>query len=88
MPDGSLAPDLSQRKGSFEDTFLFEKGKETEPFTLNYVMPVPGAPGPNNTKQGEYYGFVIGLYYDKTLQDVRSEPTDLSTRMALPQEIE
>jgi hypothetical protein len=88
MPDGSLVPDLGQRRGSFEDTFLFSGGKESEAFTVTYVMPVPGTPGPNNTTQGEYYGFVIGLYYDKTLQDVRSEPSDLCTRMALPQEIE
>jgi hypothetical protein len=88
MPDGSLAPDLGQRKGAFEDTFLFMNEKESEAFTVTYVMPIPGTPGPNNTTQGEYYGFVIGLYYDKTLQDVRSEPSDLCTRMALPQEIE
>lgn len=88
MPDGSLMPDLGQRKGSFEDTFLFADDKENEAFTVTYIMPIPGAPGPNNTKQGEYYGFVIGLYYDKTLQDVRSEPSDLCIRMALPQEIE
>jgi len=88
MPDGSLAPDLGQRKGSFDDTFLFWGGKATEAFSVDYVMPVPGTPGPNNTTQGEYYGFVIGLYYDKVLQDVRSEPADLSSRMALPREIE
>jgi hypothetical protein len=88
MPDGSLVPDLNQRKGSFEDTFLFWGDKLSEAFTVDYVMPIPGTPGPNNTTQGEYYGFVIGLYYDKTLQDVRSEPSDLCTRMALPQEIE
>ncbi len=88
MPDGSLVPDLSQRKGSFDDTFLFWEGKVSEAFNVDYVMPIPGTPGPNNTTQGEYYGFVIGLYYDKTLQDVRSEPSDLCTRMALPQEIE
>ena len=88
MPDGSLVPDLGQRKGSFDDTFLFWGGKATEAFSVDYVMPVPGTPGPNNTTQGEYYGFVIGLYYDKVLQDVRSEPADLSSRMALPREIE
>jgi len=88
MPDGSLVPDLGQRKGSFDDTFLFWGGKSTEAFGVDYVMPVPGTPGPNNTTQGEYYGFVIGLYYDKVLQDVRSEPADLSSRMALPREIE
>jgi len=88
MPDGSLAPDLGQRKGSFDDTFLFWGGKSTEAFGVDYVMPVPGTPGPNDTTQGEYYGFVIGLYYDKVLQDVRSEPADLSSRMALPREIE
>jgi hypothetical protein len=88
MPDGSLVPDLGQRKGSFDDTFLFWEGKTTEAFGVDYVMPVPGTPGPNSTTQGEYYGFVIGLYYDKVLQDVRSEPTDLSSRMALPREIE
>jgi hypothetical protein len=88
MPDGSLVPDLGQRKGSFEDSFLFSGGKAGEPFSVTYVMPVPGSHGPNGNTQGQYYGFVIGLYYDKTLQDVRSEPSDLCTRMALPQEIE
>jgi tetratricopeptide (TPR) repeat protein len=88
MPDGSLVPDLGQRKGSFDDTFLFWGGKTSEAFAVDYVMPVPGTPGPNNTIQGKYYGFVIGIYYDKVLQDVRSEPSDLSARMALPREIE
>jgi len=88
MPDGSLVPDLGQRKGSFDDTFLFWGDKTREAFGVDYIMPVPGTPGPNNTIQGEYYGFVIGIYYDKILQDVRSEPTDLSSRMALPREIE
>ncbi len=87
MPDGSLVPDLGQHKGSFEDSFLFSGGKPSESFSVNYVMPVPGTPG-NGATQGQYYGFVIGLYYDKTLQDVRSEPSDLCTRMALPQQIE
>jgi tetratricopeptide (TPR) repeat protein len=88
MPDGNLVPDLGQRKGSFDDTFLFWGNKTHEPFGVNYIMPVPGTPGPNNSTQGEYYGFVIGIYYDKVLQDVRSEPTDLSSRMALPRDIE
>jgi hypothetical protein len=88
MPDGSLVPDLGQRKGSFDDTFLFWGDKTSEAFGVDYVMPLPGTPGPNNTTQGKYYGFVIGLYYDKVLQDVRSEPSDLSSRMALPREIE
>jgi hypothetical protein len=88
MPDGSLVPDLGQRKGSFDDTFLFWGDKTSEAFGVDYVIPVPGTPGPNNTTQGEYYGFVIGIYYDKVLQDVRSEPSDLSSRMALPRDIE
>jgi hypothetical protein len=88
MPDGSLVPDLGQRKGAFDDTFLFWGDKTTESFGVDYIMPVPGTPGPNNTTQGKYYGFVIGLYYDKILQDVRAEPSDLSSRMPLPQEIE
>jgi hypothetical protein len=88
MPDGSLVPDLGQRKGRFDDTFLFWGDKLDEPFGVDYVMPIPGTPGPNNTTQGKYYGFVIGIYYDKVLQDVRSEPTDLSGRMPLPREIE
>jgi len=88
MPDGSLVPDLGQRKGSFDDTFLFWSDKTREAFGVDYVMPVPGTPGPNNTTQGEYYGFVIGIYYDKVLQDARSEPSDLSSRMALPRDIE
>jgi len=88
MPDGSLVPDLGQRKGSFDDTFLFWGGKTSEAFGVDYVIPIPGTPGPDGKPQGKYYGFVIGLYYDKVLQDVRSEPTDLSARMALPREIE
>ncbi len=88
MPDGSLAPDLGQHKGSFDDTFLFWGGKESESFGVDYIMPIPGTPGPSNTTQGDYYGFVIGIYYDKVLQDVRSEPSDLANRMSLPQEIE
>jgi len=88
MPDGSLVPDLGQRKGSFDDTFLFWGDKKSEAFGVDYVMPIPGSPGPNDTTQGKYYGFVIGLYYNKVLQDVRSEPSDLSSRMALPRDIE
>ena len=88
MADGTLTPDLGQRKGSFEDTFLFWGGKTSEAFGVDYVMPVPGTPGPDKAPQGKYYGFVIGLYYDKVLQDVRAEPSDLSSRMALPQEIQ
>lgn len=90
MPDGSLAPDLGQHKGAFDDTFLFWGGKTSEQFGVDYVMPVPGTPGPDGKPQGKYYGFVIGLYYDKVLQDVRSEPSDLCSRTgtALPQEIE
>ncbi len=87
-PDGNLVPDLGQRKGSFDDTFLFWGDKRSEAFGVDYVMPIPGTPGPNNTTQGKYYGFVIGIYYDKVLQDVRSEPSDLSARMALPRDIE
>ncbi len=37
---------------------------------------------------GKYYGFVIGIYYDHVLQDTRSEPTDLISRIQLPTEIE
>ncbi|MCE0521450.1 MAG: hypothetical protein LV480_00890 [Methylacidiphilales bacterium] len=88
MPDGTLAPDLNQRKGAFDDTFLFWGDKDSEAFGVDYIMPVPGSFGPNNTPQGRYYGFVIGIYYDKVLQDVRSEPADLSARMALPRDIE
>ena len=88
MPDGTLTPDLGQHKGSFDDTFLFWGSKNAEPFAVEYVMPIPGTPGPNNSTQGEYYGFVIGIYYNKVLQDVRSEPSDLIARMPLPEEIE
>ncbi len=88
MPDGSLTPDLGQHKGSFDDTFLFWGDRTNEPFGVDYIMPVPGAPGPNNTTMGKYYGFVIGIYYDKALQDARSEPSDLINQMPLPPEIE
>lgn len=88
MPDGSLAPDLAQHGGAFEDTFLFWGNKNHESFGVDYVMPIPGSLGPNKTPQGKYYGFVIGIYYNNTLQDARSEPTDLITRMPLPDEIE
>jgi hypothetical protein len=88
LPDGQLVPDLAQHKGSFEDTFLFWGAKTKEPFSVNYIMPVPGTPGPNQTTTGEYYGFVIGIYYDKVLQDVRAEPFDLAIRKPLPEAIE
>jgi len=88
MPDGTLAPDLRDHKGAFEDTFLFWNHKLKEPFTVDYTLPLAGATGPNQAAGGEYYGFVIGIYYDKTLQDARSEPADLITRLPLPDAIE
>ena len=88
MPDGSLVPDLGQRKGSFDDTFLFWGTKASEAFGVDYLMPIPGEQGPNNAPVGDYYGFIIGIYYDKVLQDARSEPADLVNRIPLPDEIE
>jgi len=88
MPNGALVPDLGQRKGAFDDTFLFWNKKTTEPFGVDYVMPVPSARGDNSAPIGNYYGFVIGIYYDKVLQDARSEPSDLINRIPLPDEIE
>jgi hypothetical protein len=95
MPDGRLVPDLGQHGGAFEDTFLFGSGpaalwagKTSEPFGVDYIMPIPGTAGPKNTTQGEYYGFVIGIYYDHVLQDAHSEPADLVARINLPMEIE
>jgi len=88
LADGRLVPDLNQHGGAFESTFLFWGKKNREPFGVDYAMPTPGLPGPNNTTTGKYYGFVIGIYYDNTLQDARSEPSDLVTRMPLPAEIE
>ncbi len=88
LPDGSLVPDLNQHKGAFEDTFLFWSGKTSEPFGVTYLMPLPGTLGPNKVAQGEYYGFVVGIYYDKILQDARSEPSNLLNRIPLPDEIE
>ena len=85
MPDGRLLPDLSQRKGSFENTFLFWNDKTREPFSVDYLMPTPAA---TTVVAGDYYGFVIGIYYNKMLQDVRSEPTDLAKRIPLPDAIE
>ncbi len=88
MPDGNLTPDLGQHKGAFDDTFLFWSGKLRETFGVDYLMPLPGALDSNNVPMGKYYGFVIGIYYDKKLQDARSEPSDLITRIPLPDEIE
>jgi hypothetical protein len=88
MPNGTLVPDLGQHKGSFDDTFLFWSHKTSEPFGVDYVMPIPSAQGPDSAPIGNYYGFVIGIYYDKVLQDARSEPSDLITRIPLPDEIE
>jgi hypothetical protein len=59
-----------------------------EPFTVDYLMPTPGLSRPNGDTEGKYYGFVIGIYYDKMLQDIRSEPTDLLIRKPLPVAIE
>lgn len=94
MPDGQLAPDLSQHGGSFEHTFLFWGKRNDEPFGVDYIMPTPPVPTANNpgatppTPAGKYYGFVIGIYYNSELQDARSEPSDLISRMPLPNEIE
>jgi hypothetical protein len=89
MPDGQLVPDLGQHKGAFEDTFLFWQRKPREPFNVDYIMPTPGQPAaPGQAPAGEFYGFVIGIYYDKILQDVRSQPTDLAIRKPLPEAIE
>jgi hypothetical protein len=88
MSNGALVPDLGQRKGSFDDTFLFWNKKTSEPFGVDYVMPVPSAQSGADSTIGKYYGFVIGIYYDKELQDVRSEPSDLINQIPLPNEIE
>lgn len=88
LPDGSLVPDLDHSKGSFDDTFLFWGNKTAETFGVDYLMPIPGVTGPGDAPVGKYYGFIIGIYYDKVLQDVRSEPSDLVTRIPLPDEIE
>jgi len=89
LPGGALVPDLGQRKGSFDDTFLFWNKKTSEPFGVDYVMPVPPALQSKDASPiGKYYGFVIGIYYDKKLQDVRSEPADLINQIPLPNEIE
>ncbi len=88
LPDSTLVPDLAQQKGAFDDTFLFWSNRTSEPFGVNYLMPIPGDTGPNKVPVGRYYGFIIGIYYNKVLQDVRSEPADLVTRIPLPDEIE
>ena len=81
---GEFVPDLGQHKGAFEDTFLFWNKTTREPFGVDYLLPAPG----EENKSGEYYGFVIGIYYDKVLQDARSEPSDFVRRMPLPEAIE
>jgi hypothetical protein len=88
LPDGTLTPDLRPHKGAFDDTFLFWNKKPKEPFTVDYTMPITDSTATDGKPQGKYYGFVIGIYYDKTLQDVRSEPADLITRLPLPDAIE
>jgi hypothetical protein len=88
MPDGTLAPDLRPHKSAFDDLFLFWNKKPKESFTVSYTMPDTDTPGPDGKPMGKYYGFIIGIYYDKTLQDVRSEPADLVTRLPLPDAIE
>jgi hypothetical protein len=87
-PGGTLVPDLRPHKGGFENTFLFWNKTLKEAFNVEYTLPVAGSAGPDGKPMGEYYGFVIGIYYDKTLQDARSEPADLITRLPLPDGIE
>jgi hypothetical protein len=87
-PSGDLAPDLNQRKGAFDDTLLFWNNKTRETFGVDYLMPAADATGADGTSGAEFYGFVIGIYYDKILQDTRSEPSDLFQRIELPREIE
>jgi hypothetical protein len=86
-PD-ALKADLRPHRGGFEDILLFKDKRLKEALTVEYTLPVPGTPGPDGKPMGEYYGYVIGIYYDKTLQDVRSEPADLITRLPLPDGIE
>jgi hypothetical protein len=88
MSDGTLAPDLRPHKSSFDDVFLFWNKNPKEAFTVDYTLPIADTPGPDGKLMGKYYGFVIGVYYDKTLQDVRSEPADLISRLPLPDAIE
>lgn len=84
MSTGELQPDLHQGKGSFENTFLFWNKSRREAFNVDYIMPAPNA----DSSAGDYYGFIIGIYYDNVLQDQRSEPSDLINREPLPTAIE
>ena len=85
---GSLSPDLRPHRGGFEDTVLFWGKTTREAFNVEYTLPVAGTLGPDGKPMGDYYGFVIGIYYDKVLQDARSEPADLVQRLPLPDGIE
>jgi tetratricopeptide (TPR) repeat protein len=86
--NGQLQPDLTQHKGAFQDTLLFWNNKTRESFDVDYLMSTADPLGGDGAPATDYYGFVIGIYYDKVLQDARSEPTDLVVRTALPREIE
>ena len=84
----TLKPDLRPHKGGFQNFFLFQDKRQKEPLTVEYTLPIPGTLGTDGKRMGEYYGYVIGIYYDKVLQDVRSEPADLISRLPLPDGIE
>ena len=78
MPDGTLTPDLRPHKSAFDDVFLFWNKNPKEAFTVTYDMPITGTPGPDGKPMGKYYGFVIGVYYDKALHRfIASEPEDV-----------
>jgi hypothetical protein len=76
LPDGSRKVDPDQTAGTFEHAFV------------TYKMPDPGGTGHDGLPSGEYYGFIVALYYDGVLQDSRSEPSSLWIDDPLPQAIE
>ncbi|MDD5351521.1 MAG: hypothetical protein PHQ12_15015 [Chthoniobacteraceae bacterium] len=52
-----------------------------------YSLPdsdLPGSAASNGASGRKYHGFVVGVYYNKELQDFRSEPGDLQRKFPLP----
>ncbi len=86
LTSGRLVPDLAQKPGSFADQVLFRARKMKERFSVDYRTTTPPS-GPDHS-EGQYYGFIIGLYYDHLLQDTYAEPSSLTEQQPLPRAIE
>ncbi|MFV0338092.1 MAG: hypothetical protein ACK5LK_07615 [Chthoniobacterales bacterium] len=59
-------------------------GQEPEILDVTYLMPgAAGRPEGSADASNEYYGYIVGVYHNDELQDIRSVPGDLQTKFPL-----